>query len=89
MAFQLLFVIWWSRVTHPSYRRLAFFRTFKPDYVVISVGQGNRYDHPDRDTMDLFSNPKSDLQPKVYRTDHNGNITVESDGKTISVTSSR
>lgn len=22
MAFQLLFVIWWSRVTHPSYRRL-------------------------------------------------------------------
>lgn len=67
----------------------AFFRTFKPDYVVISVGQGNRYDHPDRDTMDLFSNPKSDLQPKVYRTDQNGNITVESDGKTISVTSSR
>ena len=22
MAFQLLFVIWWSEVTHPSYRRL-------------------------------------------------------------------
>ena len=24
MAFQLLFVNWWSRVTHPSYRRLIF-----------------------------------------------------------------
>ena len=67
----------------------AFFRTFNPDYVVISVGQGNRYGHPDRETMDLFTNPKSDWQPKVYRTDHDGNITVKSDGKTLSVTSSK
>jgi len=25
MAFQLLFDIWWSIVTHPSYRRLLFY----------------------------------------------------------------
>ena len=67
----------------------AFLRTFNPDYVVISVGQGNRYGHPDHDTMDLFSNERSNWKPKVYRTDQNGNITVKSNGKTLSVTTSK
>lgn len=67
----------------------AFFRTFKPANVIISVGQGNRYGHPKTETLDLFSNSKSDWQPEVYRTDRDGNITVKSDGKTLSVTTSK
>ena len=60
-----------------------------PDYVVISVGEGNRYDHPDKETMNLFSNEKSDWRPKVLRTDKNGNIIVRSNGKTLSATTSK
>ena len=67
----------------------AFFRTFMPKCVVISVGQGNRYGHPDQRTLDLLSNKKSDWHPKVYRTDQNGDIIVKSNGKEISVKPSR
>lgn len=66
-----------------------FFRTFMPDYVVISVGQGNRYGHPDRETMDMLTNEKSGWQPKVYRTDQNGDIIVKSNGKELSVETSK
>jgi len=61
-----------------------FIRTFKPDYAVISVGTGNMYGHPHRETIDILK--QADV--KVYRTDQNGNITVKSDGKTLSVTTS-
>ena len=67
----------------------AFFRTFMPDYVVISVGQGNRYGHPDHETMDLLTNEKSDWRPEVYRTDRNGDIIVKSNGKELSVQTSK
>ncbi len=66
-----------------------FFRTFQPDYVVISVGQGNRYGHPDQKTLDLLSNKKSGWTPKVYRTDQNGDIFVTSNGEKISIKTSR
>lgn len=62
-----------------------FIRTFMPDYAVISVGQGNRYGHPDRETLDLLD----DADVKVYRTDMNGDIIVHSDGKTVSVEGSK
>ena len=67
----------------------AFFRTFMPDYVVISVGQENRYGHPDHETMDLLTNEKSDWRPEVYRTDRNGDIIVKSNGKELSVQTSK
>ena len=76
---------------HGSYTGtlFGFFRTFRPDYVVISVGQGNRYGHPDQDTLDLFSNPKSGWKPKrVYRTDQDGDIKVVSNGKKVKITTS-
>lgn len=66
-----------------------FVRTFMPDYVVISVGQGNRYKHPAWKTMDMLTNKKSGLQPKVYRTDKNGDIIVKSNGKELSVETSK
>lgn len=62
-----------------------FLRTFMPDYAVISVGENNGYGHPDSDTLSKLNN----LGAKVYRTDKNGNITVKSDGKEISVETSR
>ena len=44
MAFQLLFVIWWSEVTHPSYRRLLktdlyelIYRGFSVDVGVVEI----------------------------------------------------
>lgn len=58
-----------------------FIRTFMPDYAVISVGKGNMYGHPHRETLDLLE----DAGVKIYRTDLNGNITVSSDGRNISV----
>ena len=67
----------------------AFFRTFMPDYVVISVGQGNRYGHPDHETMDLLTNQKSDWRPRVYRTDQDGDVIVKSNGKELSVQTSK
>ena len=66
-----------------------FFRTFMPDYVVISVGANNRYGHPDQETLDMMSNKKSGWNPKVFRTDQNGDIIVSSDGKEISVKTTR
>lgn len=62
-----------------------FIRTFMPDYAVISVGQGNMYEHPRRETLDLLE----DAGVRVYRTDINGDIIVRSDGKSISVECSR
>ena len=58
---------------------------FDPDYAVISVGAGNTYGHPHRETLELLDQ----AEVKVYRTDQNGDITVKSDGKTLSVTTSK
>lgn len=62
-----------------------FIRTFMPDYAVISVGSGNQYGHPHKETLDLLD----DEDVKVYRTDMSGDITVKSDGKTLSITTSK
>ena len=63
----------------------AFLRTFKPDYVIISVGQGNRYGHPRKETLDLMTNKKSDYRPQIFRTDQVGNIVVKSNGKDLTI----
>lgn len=62
-----------------------FIETFMPDYTIISVGAGNRYGHPYKETLDLLKQART----KVYRTDQNGTITVKSNGKTVSVTGSK
>ncbi|MCR5135573.1 MAG: MBL fold metallo-hydrolase [Oscillospiraceae bacterium] len=64
-----------------------FLWTFMPEYVIISVGTGNPYGHPHRETIDML-NSKT-WTPKVYRTDQNGDIVVRSDGKTLTVETSR
>ncbi len=59
----------------------AFLKAATPEYAVISVGEDNIYSHPHKET--LYSLEDSDA--KIYRTDHNGDITFNIDGKNISV----
>lgn len=74
-----------SRFVNGTDSLYSFIRTFMPDYAVISVGQGNMYGHPHRETLDLLD----DADVKVYRTDMNGDIIVHSDGKNVSVECSK
>ncbi len=61
-------------------------RTLRPRLAVISVGQGNDYGHPRPETLAaLAASPGLE----TLRTDLNGRVVVESDGRTISVRSER
>lgn len=57
-----------------------------PRIAVISVGEGNDYGHPRPATLAAL-----DARPglAVYRTDLNGRVVVESDGRTLSVHAER
>lgn len=50
-----------------------FLTKLNPDYSVICVGSGNRYNHPSEDTLSRLVQSGS----KVYRTDLHGNITFK------------
>ncbi len=60
-----------------------FLETFMPDYVVISVGAGNRYGHPDEETLDKLDNKT--WKPEIYRTDYHGDIIVISNGESLQI----
>lgn len=62
-----------------------FIRTFMPDYAVISVGKGNVYGHPHKETLNLLE----DANVEVYRTDISGDIMVKSDGRSLSIETDR
>ena len=47
---------------------------------MICVGKNNSYNHPKKTVMDRLKK----YNIKVYRTDEQGTITVESDGNNIS-----
>lgn len=64
-----------------------FLRTFMPDYTVISVGANNNHHHPRQETLDLL-NSKT-WKPAVFRTDKDGDIIVKSNGRKISVETSK
>lgn len=53
-----------------------FIQVVRPEVAVISVGQGNAYGHPARSTISKLKAAGA----KVYRTDHNGSVTITSDG---------
>lgn len=57
----------------------AFLAKVNPTYAVISVGTGNDYGHPHKETLDKL-NAKGIA---IYRTDLNGTIIAVSDGKSI------
>jgi competence protein ComEC len=61
-------------------------RRLRPSVAVISVGNGNDYGHPRPETLAAL-----DAAPGlvVYRTDRDGRVVVESDGRTVSVRTER
>lgn len=59
----------------------AFLEKVMPAYAVISVGAENTYLHP----TDIALNKLENVNAEVFRTDLQGEITLTSDGKNISV----
>lgn len=58
-----------------------FIKAVKPKYAIISVGEGNRYGHPDMAALDIFQENNAE----IWRTDEKGTIVVTSDGRNITV----
>jgi len=56
-----------------------FLEAVNPQYVIISAGFGNKYDHPIKSVMERFERNKI----PVYRTDESGTIIMVTDGKDI------
>lgn len=63
----------------------AFLEAVSPKIAVISVGEKNRYDHPDPSVLEALSQKGV----TVYRTDHDGDVVIVSDGKQIEVTTEK
>ena len=59
----------------------AFLDEVNPRYAAISVGEDNKYGHPKNEILKRLRA----MDCKVYRTDLDGDIIFESDGKNISV----
>ena len=57
-------------------------RVLRPRVAVISCGQGNEYGHPRAETLAALAEVR-DLA--VYRTDEDGRVVVESDGRSLRV----
>jgi competence protein ComEC len=57
----------------------AFLDAVRPRVALISVGRGNRYGHPDEGVLRRFGA----RSVEVLRTDDDGTITVQSDGRSI------
>jgi competence protein ComEC len=62
-----------------------FLQKVSPDYAIISVGENNKYGHPNDATLNLLN----EMNINVVRTDESGTITVISDGKNIEVEKSK
>lgn len=60
---------------------LKFLEQVKPQIAVIMVGEGNRYGHPNEETLEKLEK----MNAKIYRTDENGTITITSDGNECKV----
>ena len=53
-----------------------FLNQILPQIAIISVGENNNYNHPDK----VILNKLEDIGTLIYRTDKKGNILIESDG---------
>jgi competence protein ComEC len=62
-----------------------FLREIMPKYAVISVGKDNNYGHPTEVALSRLR----DADATVYRTDFHGDIVMESDGNTLTVTTEK
>lgn len=57
-----------------------FVKKVSPEYAIIMVGEGNSYNHPYQSIIDRYES----VGAKVLRTDLDGNIVCDSDGKEVS-----
>jgi competence protein ComEC len=60
-------------------------RELRPRVAVISVGRGNEYGHPRAETLAALEAVPGIA---VYRTDRDGQVIVESDGRSLRVRTS-
>lgn len=63
----------------------ALLRRVRPKYAIISVGRNNSYGHPHRPTLAKLR----EFVRRLGRTDDNGNITIGSDGRSMSFATQR
>ncbi len=61
-------------------------RTLDPKVAVVSVGEGNDYGHPRPETVAAL---EADPGLRTWRTDEDGRVVVESDGRSLVVRSER
>ncbi|HEX6209513.1 MAG TPA: ComEC/Rec2 family competence protein [Methylomirabilota bacterium] len=61
---------------------LALLDSVRPSLAVVSVGPRNPYGHPDPGVLTRLAAAGAD----VYRTDHDGAVLLETDGRTLTVT---
>lgn len=64
-----------------------FLDVIRPEYAVIMCGEGNSYNHPNDDAMERIK--KYVPEENIFRTDLNGSIVAESDGKAINFRTER
>lgn len=62
-----------------------FLAKVKPQYAVIEVGKDNPFGHPSQVVLNRLESTGA----KVFRTDKNGTVYAQSDGKTISFSTNR
>jgi beta-lactamase superfamily II metal-dependent hydrolase len=60
-------------------------QVLRPELAVVSVGEGNRFGHPARATLDLLAA----CGARTLRTDKGGDITLKIDGGSATVESGR
>ncbi len=58
-----------------------FLEAVQPRVAVVSVGEGNAYGHPSESVVERYEQDGI----RLLRTDHNGAVTISSDGRTLSV----
>jgi beta-lactamase superfamily II metal-dependent hydrolase len=62
-----------------------FLAKVQPEIEIIEVGAGNDYGHPSQKTMSALQNTNS----QIYRTDTNGNIIIDTNGESYTVTTEK
>src|SRR4029453_8828078 len=62
---------------------IEFVRTLAPTIAVVSAGRGNHFGHPVPEVLQRYE----EVGAEIFRTDRDGAVTVETDGKSVHVQS--